>query len=97
MAAPARRFGDRDPGMLPSTNVDREIDAASPNPGRQGLEKKVAGFYLGEIARRCLCRLVDAGELWSGPGAVVPPALQGEPYSFESRFVSEIEFDMSER
>ena len=53
---------------------DREVDAASPNPGAQLFEKAVSGMYLGEIARRVLARAAEQG-LWAGP--VGPPGSLG--------------------
>ena len=44
---------------LPFSRIDEELDAASEYPGRQRMEKMVAGRYLGELARRIL---------WAGRG-----------------------------
>jgi hexokinase len=44
---------------LPFSRFDNELDAASEIPGRQRMEKMVAGRYLGELARRIL---------WEGRG-----------------------------
>ena len=37
--------------------VDRELDAATPNAGEMMMEKMVSGMYMGEVARRLLLRL----------------------------------------
>ena len=44
---------------LPFSRFDNELDAVSEHPGRQRMEKMVAGRYLGELARRIL---------WAGRG-----------------------------
>lgn len=40
----------------PVTNIDRELDAATNNPGRQTYEKMVSGTYLGTLALTALKR-----------------------------------------
>jgi len=37
------------PRILPTTSFDREVDAASPNRGRQLYEKMISGLYLSQI------------------------------------------------
>jgi len=86
-------FGSGAPGVLPLTDVDVDIDRASPNPGKQWFEKLIAGFYLGEIARRMLEKLAAAGELWVG--AARNPAVSA-PHSFDSRHASNVECDESD-
>ena len=54
-------FGDTCPSVLPTTPMDDAIDAGSLNPGVQRFEKMISGFYLGEITRLCLAKLVAAG------------------------------------
>jgi hexokinase len=49
-----------------ATPYDEAIDLASANPGRQLLEKRVSGMYLGEIARRVLVAAADQKGLFSG-------------------------------
>ncbi|GBG29497.1 Glucose-6-phosphate 1-dehydrogenase [Hondaea fermentalgiana] len=82
--------------MLPSTDVDREIDDNSRNKGQQLLEKMISGMYLGEMVRLCLVRMYDSGEIWSEPGVEVKADLR-KPNSFLSRYLSDIEYDMSEQ
>ncbi len=41
---------------LPSTEIDRELDAASGNPGRQIFEKMISGTYLGPLTLAALKR-----------------------------------------
>ncbi|XP_022152278.1 hexokinase-2, chloroplastic [Momordica charantia] len=49
---------------LPLTVFDREMDAASINPGEQIFEKTIAGMYLGEIARRVLLAMAEFAPLF---------------------------------
>ena len=58
-------FGDTGK-TLPVSRIDREVDAASLNPGQQTYEKMVSGMYLGEITRRAVLRLMRAREIWNG-------------------------------
>lgn len=44
---------------LPVTVYDKNLDQASPNPGKQKLEKLVSGMYLGEILRLLVCDLIN--------------------------------------
>lgn len=46
------------------TCYDRDLDAASVNPGAMPLEKMVSGMYLGEIARRVLVDAVQRDVLF---------------------------------
>ncbi|NP_001267834.1 hypothetical protein VitviT2T_027875 [Vitis vinifera] len=49
---------------LPLTEFDRDMDAASINPGEQIFEKTISGMYLGEIVRRVLLKMAEAGALF---------------------------------
>ncbi|KAL8144126.1 hypothetical protein V2J09_017158 [Rumex salicifolius] len=49
---------------LPLTEFDREMDAASINPGAQIFEKMISGMYLGEIVRRVLVKMAAKGSLF---------------------------------
>lgn len=44
-------------GWPARAQVDRELDAATPNAGEMMMEKMVSGMYMGEVARRLLLRL----------------------------------------
>lgn len=57
---------------LPLTVFDRDMDAASINPGEQIFEKTISGMYLGEIARRALLNMAEEGALF---GDSVPKKL----------------------
>ncbi|RDY13008.1 Hexokinase-2, chloroplastic, partial [Mucuna pruriens] len=57
---------------LPLTEFDREMDAASINPGEQIFEKTISGMYLGEIVRRVLLKMAEEGGLF---GKSVPQKL----------------------
>lgn len=37
--------------------VDRDLDASTPNAGEMMMEKMISGMYMGEVARRLLLRL----------------------------------------
>jgi len=58
-----------------ATSYDEALDLASSNPGRQRLEKRVSGMYLGEIARRVVAAAADQGILFSGqlPASLATP------------------------
>ncbi|KAF2310105.1 hypothetical protein GH714_006558 [Hevea brasiliensis] len=57
---------------IPLTEYDRDMDAASINPGEQIFEKTISGMYLGEIARRVLLKMAEVGDLF---GKSVPEKL----------------------
>ncbi|KAF8377833.1 hypothetical protein HHK36_031218 [Tetracentron sinense] len=57
---------------LPLTEFDKDMDAASINPGEQIFEKTISGMYLGEIVRRVLLKMAEAGALF---GESVPEKL----------------------
>lgn len=69
------------------TDVDREVDSNSPNSGRQLYEKLISGMYMGEIVRRIIVQLAEAGVLFNGK---VSEALR-TPGNFDTAFVSQIE------
>ncbi|KAK3424909.1 hypothetical protein EUGRSUZ_F01647 [Eucalyptus grandis] len=66
---------------LPLTEFDREMDAASINPGEQIYEKTISGMYLGEIVRRALVRMAEEGALFgkSIPDKLLTPFLLRTP------------------
>jgi hexokinase len=68
--------------VLPVTQVDPELDEASPvgQKGKQRFEKMISGKYLGEIARRLLVRCSQTGFL----PAVIAEKLTKE-FEFDSR------------
>lgn len=51
---------------LPLTAADDEIDAASPNKGRQRFEKTISGLYLGELARLAMRELAHSVDISDG-------------------------------
>ncbi|NPU84489.1 MAG: hypothetical protein HPY65_08355 [Syntrophaceae bacterium] len=51
---------------LKANRYDAMLDADSPNPGRQRLEKMVSGMYLGEIARLVIREMMERGMLFEG-------------------------------
>uniref|UniRef100_A0A2C9TZQ4 Phosphotransferase n=1 Tax=Manihot esculenta TaxID=3983 RepID=A0A2C9TZQ4_MANES len=57
---------------IPLTVYDRDMDAASINPGEQIFEKTISGMYIGEIARRVLLKMAEEGALF---GKSVPEKL----------------------
>ncbi|KAM9366707.1 hexokinase HKDC1-like [Symphorus nematophorus] len=48
------------------TEFDRDVDAASNNPGKQIFEKMVSGMYLGEIVRLVVLKMAKLGLLFEG-------------------------------
>ncbi|MBA0671994.1 hypothetical protein Goklo_029093 [Gossypium klotzschianum] len=76
---------------LPLTEFDRDMDAASINPGEQAnssfniFEKTISGMYLGEIARRALLHMAEEGSLFgkSMPEKLSMPFVLG-PYLFRN-------------
>uniref|UniRef100_A0A8C6NKN4 hexokinase n=1 Tax=Nothobranchius furzeri TaxID=105023 RepID=A0A8C6NKN4_NOTFU len=48
------------------TEFDREVDAASSNPGKQIFEKMVSGMHLGELVRLVVLKMAKLGKLFDG-------------------------------
>ncbi|XP_070689152.1 hexokinase-2 [Pempheris klunzingeri] len=48
------------------TDIDREIDAGSLNPGKQLFEKMISGMYMGEVVRLILVRMTREQLLFQG-------------------------------
>ncbi|TNN52641.1 putative hexokinase HKDC1 [Liparis tanakae] len=48
------------------TEFDRDVDAASNNPGKQTLEKMVSGMYLGELVRLVVLKMAKLRLLFHG-------------------------------
>uniref|UniRef100_A0A672ZFR3 hexokinase n=1 Tax=Sphaeramia orbicularis TaxID=375764 RepID=A0A672ZFR3_9TELE len=48
------------------TEFDRDVDAASNNPGKQIFEKMVSGMYLGELVRLVVLKMAKVGLLFDG-------------------------------
>ncbi len=51
---------------LTANRYDDLLDGASPNPGRQRLEKMVSGMYLGEVARLVVREMMERDLLFPG-------------------------------
>ncbi|KAG6648485.1 hypothetical protein CIPAW_07G150700 [Carya illinoinensis] len=66
---------------LPLTVFDRDMDAATINPGEQIFEKTISGMYLGEIVRRVLLKMAEEGALFgdSSPEKLSTPFLLRTP------------------
>ncbi len=86
-------FGNGSETVLPRTDVDREVDKESLNVGMQYFEKMISGYYLGEITRRNLVRLIEGKELWTE--AKYSKKIF-TPYSLDAKDISEIESDKSD-
>ncbi|KAI2794259.1 Glucokinase [Penicillium oxalicum] len=54
---------DDEMAVLPRTELDDQLDAASVDPGSQMLEKRVSGLYLGELLRLAILQLLSSGGL----------------------------------
>ncbi|CAO2833868.1 unnamed protein product [Amaranthus hypochondriacus] len=76
---------------IPLTEFDRELDAKSINPGEQIFEKTISGMYLGEIVRRVLLKMAEAGSLF---GSSIPEKLQ-TPFSLRTPHISAMQQDTS--
>ncbi|RKP15472.1 hypothetical protein BJ684DRAFT_6977 [Piptocephalis cylindrospora] len=69
---------------LPLTRYDRDLDAATANPGDQIFEKMISGLYLGELVRLVLVHLVQTGGghllgvMSTPPGSGRPDREKGE-------------------
>ncbi|XP_023251043.1 putative hexokinase HKDC1 isoform X2 [Seriola lalandi dorsalis] len=48
------------------TEFDKDVDAASNNPGKQIFEKMVSGMYLGELVRLVVLKMAKQGLLFDG-------------------------------
>uniref|UniRef100_A0A3B5A943 Hexokinase-2 n=1 Tax=Stegastes partitus TaxID=144197 RepID=A0A3B5A943_9TELE len=48
------------------TEFDRDVDAASNNPGKQIFEKMISGMYLGELVRLVVLKMAKVGKLFDG-------------------------------
>ncbi|TKS70013.1 putative hexokinase HKDC1 [Collichthys lucidus] len=59
-------FGDDDSLNDYITEFDRDVDAASNNPGKQIFEKMISGMYLGELVRLVVLKMAKLGLLFDG-------------------------------
>mmetsp|Transcript_160291 Transcript_160291/g.389213 ORF Transcript_160291/g.389213 Transcript_160291/m.389213 type:complete len:413 (-) Transcript_160291:53-1291(-) len=91
-------FGSGEGGrrLLPITDVDQLLDAASPNQTKQRFEKMISGDYLGEMTRLALMRLAREGGVWTGDAAPGSASPLVHPWQFESKFMTPIALDKSE-
>nr|POF07507.1 hexokinase-2, chloroplastic [Quercus suber] len=77
---------------LPLTVFDKDMDAASINPGEQIFEKTISGMYLGEIVRRVLLKMAAEGALF---GESVPEKLS-TPFVLRTPDLSAMQQDNSD-
>ncbi|KAJ6736383.1 HEXOKINASE [Salix viminalis] len=77
---------------IPLTVFDRDMDAASINPGEQIFEKTISGMYLGEIARRALVTMAEEGSLF---GMAVPNKLS-TPFALRTPDICAMQQDNSD-
>ncbi|XP_039632726.1 hexokinase-2-like [Perca fluviatilis] len=80
-------FGDDGSLKDIQTEFDVEVDKTSDNRGVHIFEKMISGMYLGEIVRLLLVRLAEDKLLFKGRTS---EALR-TPFTFETKFISEIE------
>ncbi|SYW78097.1 probable hexokinase [Ustilago bromivora] len=71
------------------TKYDEHIDLGSNKPHEQSYEKMIAGLYLGEIFRLCICDLIDEGVLFLGQNTYKLEKTN----AFDTAFLSLIEAD----
>jgi hexokinase len=57
--------------LCPQTEVDKELDAGTNNPGEYTFEKMVAGAYLGRLSLRLLKAAAGDGLFSEGGGAII--------------------------
>ncbi|XP_028451889.1 hexokinase-2-like [Perca flavescens] len=80
-------FGDDGSLKDIQTEFDVKVDETSINPSVHIFEKMISGMYLGEIVRLLLVRLAEDNLLFRGR---TWQALR-TPFTFETKFISEIE------
>lgn len=85
-------FGDGQEGLLPSTEYDEILDAASPHPQQEMTEKRISGLYLGELLRLVVLRLVKEK---SFSMAIAPRSPVFQKDGIESSLLSHIAEDDS--
>jgi len=88
-------FGSGRLKPLPVNEYDTLIDKDSRNPGEQIFEKMISGMYLGELTRLCLADLFKKKAIWSDSNTSVSEDLIVTKGCFVSRYLSDIEYDMS--
>ncbi|CAJ1068369.1 hexokinase-2 [Xyrichtys novacula] len=74
------------------TDVDREIDAGSLNPGKQLFEKMISGMYMGEMVRLILVKMTKEKQLFQG-NATAQLLTTG---SFKTSYIYSIDTDKDE-
>ncbi|XP_027889251.1 hexokinase-2 isoform X1 [Xiphophorus couchianus] len=74
------------------TDIDREIDAGSLNPGKQLFEKMISGMYMGELVRLILVKMAREQLLFQGQ--TTPQLLTSGRFS--TNYIYAIESDKDE-
>lgn len=90
--------------VLPTTPFDKDLDAASNNPGVHMFEKRVSGMYLGEIVRRAMLALTEyqPATMFVSAAGERPPAIYlkntplHKPYALDTSFLSTVEADSTD-
>jgi len=82
-------FGDKGELDFILTKWDKNVDAASLNPGKQIFEKMISGMYMGEVVRQVVVDLVNENLIFSGHDT----SKLMEHGRFYTKYVSEIESD----
>uniref|UniRef100_A0A3Q1IHY6 Hexokinase-2 n=1 Tax=Anabas testudineus TaxID=64144 RepID=A0A3Q1IHY6_ANATE len=85
-------FGDDGALEHLRTDIDREIDAGSLNPGKQLFEKMISGMYMGELVRLILVRMAKEKLLFQGK-TTAELLTTG---SFSTAYIYDIENDKDE-
>jgi len=81
-------FGDGC-GFLPITKMDKQLDEASSNPGKQIFEKMISGMYLGEIVRLVVLDLLSKGRIFIG--------ISSFKENFNTKYITRVLSDSSEQ
>ncbi|KAM4579378.1 hexokinase-2 isoform 2-T2 [Fundulus diaphanus] len=85
-------FGDDGALEDVRTDIDREIDAGSLNPGKQLFEKMISGMYMGELVRLILVKMARDQLLFQGN---ITPELLTTGH-FSTNYIYTIESDKDE-
>ncbi|AMD19497.1 HCL654Wp [Eremothecium sinecaudum] len=87
---------DEELKYLPTTKYDEFIDQKySPNPGHNLFEKRVSGYYLGELLRTILVDLHSQGMIFRQYQNGKLPSKVTKPFQLTSEVLSHIEIDDS--
>jgi hexokinase len=79
--------------MLLLHQIDNQLDALTPNEGKQRYEKMISGMYLGELTRLALYQLATEGAVFasaSGGATLASLGALNTPWTFTTAMMSDI-------